>query len=96
MRLLVRRCIGNHWDDWEFERDDEPGQAEELEAEFFRECSYCGIEIHLCLRCRDKVFLCDRCFRAQKAYGKDRARALGATRERRRISARRRRLRSSA
>ena len=89
MRLLVKRCIGNHWNDWEFDREDEP---EELEAEFFRECSYCGIEIHLCSRCRDRVFLCERCFRAQKSSGKEKARAMGAARERRRARARRRRL----
>lgn len=86
----MSRCIGNHRDDWEFDEDDEP--AAPAEAEFFRECSYCGIRIDLCISCRDRVFLCERCFRAQRALGKEQARRVGAARERRRILARRRRL----
>ena len=79
------KCVGNHWDDWELEEEDP-------EADYFRECSYCGIQIDLCIACRDRIFLCDRCYRAQIAVGKEEARQVGRARERRRLRDRRRRL----
>lgn len=81
------KCIGNHREDWDFDEG-----SEDLEAEYFRECSYCGATVWLCAGCRSRIFLCARCFSAQRVHGKDRARALGAARERRRLRARRRRL----
>jgi hypothetical protein len=87
----MKRCIGNHFeDDW----DTQP--AADPDAEYFRECGWCGIQIDLCIDCRGRIFLCNRCFRAQKVFGKDEAKKIGARRERRRMLARRRRLRRSA
>lgn len=87
----MSRCIGRHWDDrdWEFD-DDAP--AVEPEADYFRECAWCGRNIDLCLNCRDRIFLCERCYRNKAIMGKEAARAAGEARERRRIRDRRRRL----
>lgn len=90
----MKRCVGSHWRSWEREEDE--GPAEIGPADYFRECGWCGIQIDLCIECRDRIFLCDRCFRAQKVFGKDEAKKIGARRERRRMLARRRRLRRSA
>lgn len=80
------KCIGRHDRrdedlDWEDEGNDPPGDPE---AEYFRECSFCGATVWLCGDCRDRIFLCSRCFNAQKTWGKDEARRIGRRRERKR------------
>ncbi len=81
-------CIGNHRArEW----DDEEELEASAEAEYFRECAYCGATVWLCGRHRDTVFLCGRCFDAQRHDGKERARQLGRRRERKREWQRRRR-----
>ena len=86
---MRKHCIGRHYGgDWE-DPDDGP-----REAEFFRECAACGIQVDLCSDCLSRVFLCERCFQNQRAFGKDQARKIGRRLERRRAAARRRRLRA--
>jgi predicted RNA-binding Zn-ribbon protein involved in translation (DUF1610 family) len=69
-------CDGRHGG-W----DEDDGELASVEAEYFRECASCGLEVNLCLDHRDRVFLCPRCFDEQNAYGKDEARRRGRVRE---------------
>jgi len=84
------KCVGSHLhDDW----DEEPGPAPDPEAEYFRECSYCGATVWLCAEHLNRIFLCSRCFSAQRSLGKEGARRSGRRRERKREWARRARRR---
>ena len=75
-RLCVR-CPGRRrdWDD-----DDAPAST----AEFDRRCAYCGIDIPLCGGCLADTFLCERCFRDVRSFGKEEARRRGRRRDRQR------------
>lgn len=78
------------WEDWE--DDDGPGGRCEgprpcsrsrcgCGAEFARSCSWCGEDFALCLCCRDRTFICGRCFRNKQARGADHAKGLARRRE---------------
>ncbi|MGH9462019.1 MAG: hypothetical protein ACRD1X_12420 [Vicinamibacteria bacterium] len=69
-------CDGRHYE------YDEYDEGHRVDAEYFRNCAWCGIEIDLCLDCRDRKFTCDRCFSEKGQYGLEDARRRARARER--------------
>lgn len=56
-----------------------------------RGCAWCGLVFDVCLCCRARTWICQRCFVDSRNEGKERARELATARERERRRGRARR-----